>query len=544
MARVTISSNNLFPGPRGAQGPQGDPGGPQGPQGPEGPQGPAGPQGPQGIQGPTGPTGASGAQGPKGDTGNKGDTGDTGPQGPKGDTGATGATGATGPQGPSGVVSVTSPITNSGTSTAAVIGLDTTNLATALDEVIPTDPNGAYFTGSGFRLYSSGPISSNYTEAPNIAAYQITGDITVIANVTSTDWTSTSQTILSRIGSGDIASGAYQFGITNTGLASFTWSNGTAISFINSTTAVPFSDGSGGWIAFTFDVDNGSSQNVVRFWTSTDSASTSLSSINWTQLGNTITNSGVVSINAGTRAMRIGARQNQGDLQFDGTIYRVAVCSGIGTAGVPATTAVYDANYSAVPSDSFAFTESSTNAATVTLTTTRYTFGLPAVSSGIPGTLGISANRTYYFPFYVRGKAITLKHMAFEVTTAPSTNGTVRMGIYNVTQGLQPTGTVVLNSGAVTTSSAAAAVYRLRVTPTTLNPGNYVLVFNSNRTMTVRFTGGFNGFLLNTLGTNSINAYWRDETLSADFPSTGLNWTTKDTGTANSAVRIFAFLGW
>ena len=78
MARVTISSNNLFPGPRGAQGPAGPAGGPEGPQGPQGPQGPIGPQGPQGIQGPTGPTGAGGAQGPKGDTGNKGDKGDTG----------------------------------------------------------------------------------------------------------------------------------------------------------------------------------------------------------------------------------------------------------------------------------------------------------------------------------------------------------------------------------------------------------------------------------------------------------------------------------
>jgi len=78
MARVTVSSNNLFPGPRGAQGPAGPSGGPAGPQGPEGPQGPTGPQGPQGIQGPTGPTGAGGAQGLKGDTGNKGDKGDTG----------------------------------------------------------------------------------------------------------------------------------------------------------------------------------------------------------------------------------------------------------------------------------------------------------------------------------------------------------------------------------------------------------------------------------------------------------------------------------
>lgn len=43
-----------------------------------------------------------------------------GVQGPKGDTGATGATGA---QGPSGVISVTAPITNSGTSTSANIGV-------------------------------------------------------------------------------------------------------------------------------------------------------------------------------------------------------------------------------------------------------------------------------------------------------------------------------------------------------------------------------------------------------------------------------------
>jgi hypothetical protein len=72
MARVTISSNNLFPGPRGAQGPAGPAGGPEGPTGPQGPQGNAGPQGPQGIQGPAGPTGPGGAQGLKGDTGNAG----------------------------------------------------------------------------------------------------------------------------------------------------------------------------------------------------------------------------------------------------------------------------------------------------------------------------------------------------------------------------------------------------------------------------------------------------------------------------------------
>jgi len=124
MGRVTISSNNLFPGPKGEKGEKGDAGGPPGPAGPAGPTGPAGPQGPQGLQGIQGPPGAQGAQGPIGSTGLKGDPGNaatisvgsttTGSAGssasvsnsgstsaavfnftiPKGDTGATGATGA------------------------------------------------------------------------------------------------------------------------------------------------------------------------------------------------------------------------------------------------------------------------------------------------------------------------------------------------------------------------------------------------------------------------------------------------------------------
>jgi hypothetical protein len=52
-----------------------------------------------------------------------GAVGPTGPTGATGAAGATGPTGATGATGPSGVVSVTAPITNSGTPTAANIGI-------------------------------------------------------------------------------------------------------------------------------------------------------------------------------------------------------------------------------------------------------------------------------------------------------------------------------------------------------------------------------------------------------------------------------------
>ena len=144
-------------GEDGPTGPQGDlgPTGPQGDAGPTGPTGNDGPTGPQGEIGPTGPTGAEGlevgATAPtqtdvlwldttvagvmgEGPTGPTGATGAIGPTGPQGDAGPTGAQGPTGPQGTqgatgatgsSGVISVTGPVTNTGTSTAAVLGIKT-----------------------------------------------------------------------------------------------------------------------------------------------------------------------------------------------------------------------------------------------------------------------------------------------------------------------------------------------------------------------------------------------------------------------------------
>jgi len=134
MGRVTISSNNLFPGPKGDKGDKGDAGGPPGPAGPAGTTGPQGPTGPQGLQGTQGNPGAQGAQGPTGSTGLKGDKGDKGDTGATGATGAKGDTGNTGAQGPSGVVTVNAPLTNAGTSSAANLSISagTTSAAGAL----------------------------------------------------------------------------------------------------------------------------------------------------------------------------------------------------------------------------------------------------------------------------------------------------------------------------------------------------------------------------------------------------------------------------
>ena len=163
-------------GATGATGPQGPAGtnGLTGDTGPQGPIGLTGATGPQGLKGDIGTTGATGPQGPQGIQGNTGSDGQgflwrgawatgsvyaaydvvrqdgssyrassthtsgstTQPgigsnwtsfwslMAQKGDTGTTGATGATGSQGLSGVISVTSPITNTGSSTSAIIGIN------------------------------------------------------------------------------------------------------------------------------------------------------------------------------------------------------------------------------------------------------------------------------------------------------------------------------------------------------------------------------------------------------------------------------------
>jgi hypothetical protein len=142
MGRVTISSNNLFPGPKGEKGEKGDAGGPTGPTGPIGPAGPEGPQGPQGLQGTQGNPGAQGAtgiEGPAGARGATGFTGATGAAGTNGTNGSTGATGATGAAGTNGTNGATGPTG----ATGAAGTTDPTNVWLALNgaaNVIDTMP--------------------------------------------------------------------------------------------------------------------------------------------------------------------------------------------------------------------------------------------------------------------------------------------------------------------------------------------------------------------------------------------------------------------
>lgn len=230
-------------GPTGAQGITGPTGaasqvtGPTGPTGPTGAQGVTGPTGAAStVTGPTGPTGAQGPQGVpitlKGSKATVGDlpstgnalndawivdadgdvyvwdgtqwysagqivgaTGPTGAQGANGTNGADGATGPTGPQGdlgptgPSGVISVTGPVTNTGTPTAAVLGLDqsllsiantqVTGLGTASTKNIPATGNASnteVVYGTDTRLSDTRTPTDNTVTTAKIVDANVTED--------------------------------------------------------------------------------------------------------------------------------------------------------------------------------------------------------------------------------------------------------------------------------------------------------------------------------------------------------------------------------
>lgn len=209
MGRVTISSNNLFPGPKGERGPAGDPGGPTGPTGPAGTQGPAGIQGPQGLQGIIGPPGAQGAQGIDGPKGNTGNTGATGDAGSAGAIGATGATGANGTNGAAGATGATGATGNTGATGPVTLGHQSTYYYNAmlLNNTVTATLNRLYFmpvfipaTGAYDRLQMRSVSVVSGTSTWRLGIYNDAGGIpttvvldagTVAATAANTNYTIT-----------------------------------------------------------------------------------------------------------------------------------------------------------------------------------------------------------------------------------------------------------------------------------------------------------------------------------------------------------------
>lgn len=208
-------------------------------------------------------------------------------------------------------------------------------------------------------------LSGNYASIPDSVATSITGDIDIRAAVAMNDWTpSAAQTFLAKRGAAGQVS--YHFLLQAAGTIRMEFStDGTAVLNATSTVAPTVSDGALLLVRATIDVDDGAGNRVTKFYTKTstavDAPVDTLADTGWTQLGTTVTTAGAISIFNSTAGIEIGSRTSgTGDLGV-GKYYAAVVKSGIDG------TTVFNANFVARGVGSNTFTESSSEAATVTI---------------------------------------------------------------------------------------------------------------------------------------------------------------------------------
>lgn len=208
----------------------------------------------------------------------------------------------------------------------------------------------AHISADGLALPG---VTGNYATAPDSSALSVTGDIEIVANVTLSDWTPTNIHYICGKGDG-IAYDYVLFVKATTGILQLRWYDGAART-ADSTVAPTVSDGASLWIKATLDVNNGAGGCDVAFYTSSDGSS-------WTQLGATVTQAFTTSISDRSTAIGFGCiGAGQGGTAFKGTIKRVITKNGING------TTVLDADFESATPNASQFTESSSNAATVTI---------------------------------------------------------------------------------------------------------------------------------------------------------------------------------
>jgi hypothetical protein len=221
--------------------------------------------------------------------------------------------------------------------------------------------------------------AGNYLTAPDHNDLDIIGDITFVAKIAPSDWTPDAENSIVAKFNPTGNQRSYRFELIQFGQLFLGWStSGSNAVFAGSTSTLNFANDEPRWVAATLDVDNGSTQNVTRFWTSTDGS-------NWTQLGNAVTQAGVTSIHSGTALLEIGALAVGTLHDFDGRIMHVSIRNGIGVGGTVGGTEVFRFD---APTDLVGIAPSATSFAAFTGQT------LTVNRSGSPSTTIIPSTTT------------------------------------------------------------------------------------------------------------------------------------------------------
>lgn len=356
--------------------------------------------------------------------------------------------------------------------------------------------NNRYLTHTGTNyLYLPG-VASNTATTPDAAPLDITGDIDIRVKVALDDWTPAAiADLVAKAGTND----SYRFRILTTGILRLEWvTTGPTTITKDSTVATGIADGATKWVRATLDVDNGASGNDVKFFTSDDGT-------NWTQLGSTVTTAGVTSINNTTSVLTIGGAGSAAPAR--GKFFRAQVLDGIDG------TVAFDANFetSITSLNQASFTESSTNAATVTINRSGDGFesaGITAAGYLYPGaTNTFTASATNHLDFGLSDSftlvaayrlwatlATNVTRIAKKINTTAATQGYLlgsdgttgslpRTQIGDGTNGLSAT-SGARTSGAATVTAAVRNVTTDNVTTYTNGTAGTPVTDNTTGTLT------------------------------------------------------------
>jgi hypothetical protein len=231
-------------------------------------------------------------------------------------------------------------LTISVSSQANGYGLEWGDLLTAGKRTDTSATNGTGvefgYDGEDF-LFLSG-TSGDYASTPDAASLDITGDLDLRARVALDDWTPAAESTLIAKYTATGNERSYALAVTATGALILRWSeDGTAEKTETSSATTGFTNGTTHWVRATLDVDNGSSDAAVNFYTSDDGST-------WTALGTEQLVGATTSIFASTAVLEVGS-QTAGTVNVTaGKFFRGQVLSGIAGSSVAAPIASASSN--------------------------------------------------------------------------------------------------------------------------------------------------------------------------------------------------------
>lgn len=233
-------------------------------------------------------------------------------------------------------------------------------------------------------------VAAAYASTPDASALDITGNITVEAQMSLPVWTTGTYYPESKW-TGTAATSAYRLSLV-AGKIVLDISAGGSIVTATSTVNVALSAGIG-WIA----AQRVQSTGVVTFSTSPDGAT-------WTPIGSTVTLASGTAINNAAQILEFGTFNTGASVSTAFALYRCRIWS-----DVTRTTLALDANFATKPACATTFTESSTNAATVTINGAMAQAGdgsivLNSSTSDTQATMSSASNQTANYLIYQDSK--------------------------------------------------------------------------------------------------------------------------------------------